>query len=153
MKWIRSKYSQVIQLPPQPCLKRWKGRRGIPSIEAHQFLNILKINFKIIWLVSIYFEFILHFKTSICNCWKSTHSSKYKHHFFSNQAQALHASGAEVIAIGIGNSVSNPELKAIASDSSHVFQVQDFNLLNSIQNHLTNATCQQAALRKCHFFT
>uniref|UniRef100_K1PKC1 Collagen alpha-6(VI) chain n=1 Tax=Magallana gigas TaxID=29159 RepID=K1PKC1_MAGGI len=62
------------------------------------------------------------------------------------QAQALHASGAEVIAVGIGNSVSNSELEAIASDSNHVFQVQDFDLLNTIQNQLTNAACQQAAL-------
>lgn len=60
----------------------------------------------------------------------------------------MHASGAEVIAVGIGNSVSNSELEAIASDSNHVFQVQDFDLLNTIQNQLTNAACQQAALRK-----
>ena len=65
------------------------------------------------------------------------------------QAQALHASGVEVIAVGIGNSVSNSELEAIASDTSHVFQVQDFDLLSTIQNQLTNAACQQAALRKC----
>ena len=64
------------------------------------------------------------------------------------QAQALHASGVEVIAVGIGNSVSNSELEAIASDTSHVFQVQDFDLLSTIQNQLTNAACQQAALRK-----
>ena len=55
----------------------------------------------------------------------------------------------EVIAVGIGNSVSNSELEAIASDTSHVFQVQDFDLLSTIQNQLTNAACQQAALRKC----
>lgn len=74
----------------------------------------------------------------------------YKYHFLyiSTQAQALHASGAEVIAVGIGNSVSNSELEAIASDSNHVFQVQDFDLLSTIQNQLTNAACQQAALRK-----
>ena len=51
--------------------------------------------------------------------------------------------------MGIGNSVSNSELEAIASDTSHVFQVQDFDLLSTIQNQLTNAACQQAALRKC----
>lgn len=70
-------------------------------------------------------------------------------YIISTQAQDLHASGVEVIAVGIGNSVSNSELEAIASDSSHVFQVQDFNLLNTIQKQLTNAACQQAALRKC----
>ncbi|XP_062581120.1 collagen alpha-4(VI) chain-like [Saccostrea cucullata] len=62
------------------------------------------------------------------------------------QAQSLHSSGVEVIAVGIGNSVSNSELEAIASDQAHVFQVQDFDLLHTIQNQLTNAACQQAAL-------
>lgn len=70
---------------------------------------------------------------------------------FSIQAKALNASGVEVIAVGIGSSVSNTELNAIASDSSHVFKVQDFDILNSIQNLLTNVTCHQADLRKCHF--
>eukprot|EP00105_Crassostrea_gigas_P010777 XP_011426166.1 PREDICTED: collagen alpha-1(XII) chain-like isoform X1 [Crassostrea gigas] len=62
------------------------------------------------------------------------------------QAKALNASGVEVIAVGIGSSVSNTELNAIASDSSHVFKVQDFDILNSIQNLLTNVTCHQADL-------
>ncbi|XP_061168894.1 collagen alpha-4(VI) chain-like [Saccostrea echinata] len=63
-----------------------------------------------------------------------------------SEAQKLHFSGVEVFAVGIGNYVSNFELESIASDYTNVFQVQNFDLLNTIQSQLTNAACQKAAL-------
>ncbi|XP_033736270.1 collagen alpha-6(VI) chain-like isoform X1 [Pecten maximus] len=57
-------------------------------------------------------------------------------------ANALHHSGVEVITVGIGNGITQSELAVIASDRQHVFQVQSFDALQTIQTELTNAACQ-----------
>ena len=45
------------------------------------------------------------------------------------------------MAIGIGNGVDVAELRAMASDSNHTFQVADFDALNTLQPELTYAAC------------
>ena len=50
---------------------------------------------------------------------------------------------AEVFAIGVGPDVDQSELKAIASGSgtSHIVQVNSFDLLKTIQKQLTDSAC------------
>ncbi|KAJ8308221.1 hypothetical protein KUTeg_013095, partial [Tegillarca granosa] len=62
------------------------------------------------------------------------------------EAAALHASGVEVISVGIGSSVTTSELQTIASDNQHVFQVQNFDALNQIRLELEKSTCQTSSL-------
>lgn len=66
-------------------------------------------------------------------------------------AAALHASGAEVISVGIGTSVTKPELQTIASDNNHVFQVQNFDALNQIRLDLEKSACQTSSV--CKYLT
>ena len=48
----------------------------------------------------------------------------------------------QVFAIGIGSGVDKAELGRIASDSQHVFQVQNFDALNTLQAELKKTACQ-----------
>lgn len=57
------------------------------------------------------------------------------------QAKRLHATGAKVFAIGIGNNVNSHELHNIADNPHHVFQVSGFDALNGIQYELNQAAC------------
>ncbi|XP_053400754.1 collagen alpha-1(XII) chain-like [Mercenaria mercenaria] len=45
------------------------------------------------------------------------------------------------IAVGIGSSVDPKELRMIASDSNHTFQVSSFDVLDTIQNEVTDTAC------------
>ncbi|KAJ8309545.1 hypothetical protein KUTeg_014419 [Tegillarca granosa] len=56
-------------------------------------------------------------------------------------AKQVHNMGIHTISIGIGDSVNQNELQAIATDPSEVFTVQNFNVLSSLQKDLTAATC------------
>jgi len=57
-------------------------------------------------------------------------------------ANALKANPlVEVIAIGIGDRVDPNELRAIATDRNHTFQVSSFDALETIQAELTSETC------------
>ena len=53
----------------------------------------------------------------------------------------LHKMNMKVFAIGIGSGASRPELGLIASDSQHVFQVQNFAALHTLQAELKRTTC------------
>ena len=55
---------------------------------------------------------------------------------------------AEVFAIGVGPDVDQSELKAIASGSgtSHIVQVNSFDLLKTIQKQLTDSACSGAGV-------
>ena len=56
-------------------------------------------------------------------------------------ANKIHQMNIKVFAIGIGSGVDKAELNAIASDSQHVFQVQGFNGLSTLETDLRNYTC------------
>ncbi|KAL5009053.1 hypothetical protein ScPMuIL_014634 [Solemya velum] len=56
------------------------------------------------------------------------------------EARLLHHT-AEVFSIGVGPAVDNAELQSIASGRHHSFSVNNFKLLHSIQNQLTNSAC------------
>ena len=58
-------------------------------------------------------------------------------------AQALHAIGVEVFAIGIG-SIDDAELTGIASQptSTHKFVVSDYDSLKHITKSIANGTCE-----------
>jgi len=47
----------------------------------------------------------------------------------------------EVTAIGIGKDVDPAELRTIASDANHTFQVPTYDVLNTLQAELTDTTC------------
>ena len=53
----------------------------------------------------------------------------------------LHKLNIKVFAIGIGSGVDKTELGLIASDAKHVFQVQNFNALNTLQAELKKTAC------------
>lgn len=57
------------------------------------------------------------------------------------KANDLKGMGVKVISVGIGSSVSQTELNGIATDLQHVFNVTDFNALNSIQYEIKTAAC------------
>ena len=57
------------------------------------------------------------------------------------------------MAIGIGNGVDVAELRAMASDSNHTFQVADFDALNTLQPELTYAACSGNARNALVFLT
>lgn len=58
------------------------------------------------------------------------------------QANLLKATGATVVAIGIGSSVDKTELNAIASDTNHVFTAQNFDSLQTIKEDVKKAACE-----------
>ena len=53
----------------------------------------------------------------------------------------LHQMNLKVFAIGIGSGVDKGELGHIASDAQHVFQVQNFDALNTLQAELKKTAC------------
>ena len=57
------------------------------------------------------------------------------------KANELKAMGVKVISLGIGSSVSQTELMGIATDPQHVFNVTNFDTLNSIQYEIKTAAC------------
>ncbi|XP_064610894.1 sushi, von Willebrand factor type A, EGF and pentraxin domain-containing protein 1-like [Liolophura sinensis] len=59
------------------------------------------------------------------------------------QANLLHSSGAEVIALGIGSNADLDELNAIASDpdEENMYRVSDFDSMSSIIDELVMKTC------------
>ena len=54
----------------------------------------------------------------------------------------LHQRNVKIFAIGIGSGPSRTELGYIASDSHHVFSVNDFNALSTLLTELKNAVCK-----------
>jgi von Willebrand factor type A domain len=56
-------------------------------------------------------------------------------------AQRLKASGVKVIAVGVGQHISNNELLTIASTPADIFSVNDYSVLNDIKQELTVSTC------------
>ena len=48
-------------------------------------------------------------------------------------ANTIHHMNVKVFAIGIGHGVNRAELDGISSDSRHLFQVQDFNALSTLE--------------------
>lgn len=60
-----------------------------------------------------------------------------------NQARLLKNSGVLVLSIGIGNGVNKQELQTIASLPQDVFQVTNFDVLDTIQKQVTNKTCER----------
>lgn len=63
-------------------------------------------------------------------------------------ANAIHNQGVKTFSIGIGNGVDQSELQTIATDSSMVFNVADFNALSTIQKSLTDTTCKSKLQQK-----
>ena len=57
-----------------------------------------------------------------------------------HEAALLKATGAIVIAVGIGNADSY-ELRQIASDSAHIFNVQSFDFLSDFQQQILTEAC------------
>ena len=56
-------------------------------------------------------------------------------------AKQIHSAGIETLAVGVGTQLGINELKAIASDSKHVFHVKTFDALQTLQAELRNSTC------------
>ncbi|XP_055879649.1 von Willebrand factor-like isoform X1 [Biomphalaria glabrata] len=56
-------------------------------------------------------------------------------------AAALQQSGVTTIAVGVGSSISQSELLAIASSPSNVFNVTDFSVLDAIKKGLVQTAC------------
>lgn len=48
----------------------------------------------------------------------------------------------QIFAIGIGSGVDKTELGHIATDSHHVFQVSNFDALNTLQAELKKTACK-----------
>ena len=61
------------------------------------------------------------------------------------EAKKVHNAGIIVIAVGISNNISVPELKGIASDpdKDHLFKVDSYNELVKVQKKIANETCKQ----------
>ncbi|XP_046370521.2 collagen alpha-4(VI) chain-like isoform X2 [Haliotis rufescens] len=59
-----------------------------------------------------------------------------------NEAEKLHSAGIKVISVGIGTSIDNGELTALASDPSFVFRVADFDALQKIETEIRQTTCK-----------
>nr|XP_022312052.1 collagen alpha-6(VI) chain-like isoform X1 [Crassostrea virginica] len=57
-------------------------------------------------------------------------------------AEHLHKMGVEVFAIGIGKSVDRNELRMIATDSNHVYEVPSTNDLEAIHTTIVDAICK-----------
>lgn len=62
------------------------------------------------------------------------------------QAAELHKTNINVFAVGVGSTVDQAELNAIASKSSNVFTVTNFDALDSIQAQLRKTACEGARL-------
>ena len=58
------------------------------------------------------------------------------------EANKLHQMPIKVFAIGIGAGVDTKELGHIATDAQHVFQVQNFDALNTLQAELKKTACK-----------
>lgn len=58
------------------------------------------------------------------------------------ESAKLHQMNVKVFAIGIGSGVDKTELGHIATDSHHVFQVQNFDALNTLQAELKKTACK-----------
>ena len=56
-------------------------------------------------------------------------------------AAMLHKEHIETFAIGVGHDINRHELKHIASDKHHVFTVDTFDALHTLQAELHNMTC------------
>lgn len=65
------------------------------------------------------------------------------------EARFLKDAGVLVLSIGIGTSIDQTELQNIASSPLDVFQVNNFNILDTIANQVTNKTCEEG---KTFFF-
>ncbi|XP_053401477.1 uncharacterized protein LOC123550590 isoform X2 [Mercenaria mercenaria] len=59
-----------------------------------------------------------------------------------DETKKLHNLNAKVFAIGIGSGVDRNELGHIATDSKHVFQVSNFNALDTLQAELKKTACK-----------
>ncbi|KAL8619706.1 hypothetical protein ACOMHN_025792 [Nucella lapillus] len=57
------------------------------------------------------------------------------------EASLLKGTGALVIAVGIGRDADQYELRHIATDTAHVFTVQNFDFLSAIQQQVLNEAC------------
>ena len=69
------------------------------------------------------------------------------------EADKLHKMNIKTFAIGIGSGVRQSELGHIASDSHHVFQVQNFDALNTLQAELKRTACKgNDACLCCYLF-
>ena len=63
-------------------------------------------------------------------------------------AEHLHKMGVEVFAIGIGKSVDRNELRMIATDSNHVYEVPSTNDLEAIHTTIVDAICKRKEYHK-----
>ena len=57
------------------------------------------------------------------------------------EANKLHQQNIKVFAIGIGSGADRNELGHIATDAKHVFQVQNFDALSTLQAELKKTAC------------
>jgi secreted protein with Ig-like and vWFA domain len=57
------------------------------------------------------------------------------------EALKLHQEPIRTFAIGVGEGVSSHELGSIATDAKHVFRVDNFDALHTLQEELSHATC------------
>lgn len=62
------------------------------------------------------------------------------------EAKRIHERGLRTFAIGIGPEVNQDELRNLASnpDSTHYFQLKEFDTLKSIEKNLVEVTCKEA---------
>ncbi|CAL1537356.1 unnamed protein product [Lymnaea stagnalis] len=70
-----------------------------------------------------------------------TDGNSQKEQVTKNEALRARKTGLEVFAIGVGKDISDQELHNIASDSTHVFTVIRYNLLDDILNRLLFEAC------------
>ncbi|XP_046571856.1 collagen alpha-4(VI) chain-like [Haliotis rubra] len=59
-----------------------------------------------------------------------------------SEAEKVHKAGIKVISVGIGSSIDNGELTALASSPAFVFKVADFDALQKIETEIRQTTCK-----------
>jgi hypothetical protein len=58
------------------------------------------------------------------------------------QATLLKQYGAQIITVGIGPTVDMTELEQVATDISHSFIVESFDVLKNVKDQLVSAACE-----------
>lgn len=73
-----------------------------------------------------------------------TDGGSYDPNETAREAQLLKDTGVLVLSIGIGTNINQTELRLIASSPADVFQVNNFDILDTISKQVANVTCIEA---------
>lgn len=72
-----------------------------------------------------------------------TDGGSYDPNETAKEAKLLKDNGVLVLSIGIGTNINQTELRLIASSPADVFQVNNFDILNTIIKQVANVTCEE----------